>query len=322
VSQAKTRKEPPGARRRAQAPTEKKPPPAKLTPSLIALAAAVVLVVGIGAALTVLRDSGSSSPAAGVTRGLPRTPDYHSLLVSRTDPRRLVLGTHYGLFESSDGGATWRPTAFGRRDAMNLARSRGPALWAAGHNVLAKSTDSGKSWSDVSPPGLPYLDVHGFAVDGRNPDRLYAAIAGKGLYRSTDAGASFELLTKEVGGDVFALAVTRDGRILAGDTRRGLLSSSDGGQTWRALFESPVLGLAVNPKQPQRILAAGQVTQLSTDGGRRWKLVLALNEGMGPVAWSEGDPRIAYLVGFDKTLYRSSDGGENWKPVGTKGDSQ
>lgn len=322
MSQAKTRKKPPGARRRAQAPTEKKPPPAKLTPSLIALAAAVVLVVGIGAALTVLRDSGSSSPAASVTRGLPRTPDYHSLLVSRTDPRRLVLGTHYGLFESSDGGASWRPTAFGRRDAMNLARSRGPALWAAGHNVLAKSTDGGKSWSDVSPPGLPYLDVHGFAVDGRDPDRLYAAIAGKGLYRSTNAGASFELVTEEVGGDVFALAVTRDGRILAGDTRRGLLSSLDGGRTWSALFESPVLGLAVNPRQPRRILAAGQLTQLSTDGGRSWKPVLALNEGMGPVAWSESAPRVAYLVGFDKTLYRSSDGGESWQPVGTKGDSQ
>lgn len=129
-------------------------------------------------------------------------------------------------------------------------------------------------------------------------------------------------MTNDVGGDVFALAVTRDGRILAGDTRRGLLSSSDGGRTWNALFESPVLGLAVNPKQPQRILAAGQVTQLSTDGGRRWKPVLALNEGMGPVAWSESAPRIAYLVGFDKTLYRSSDGGESWHPVGPKGASQ
>lgn len=324
MSKAKRRKKPPGTSPRTQAPTKKKPPPAKLTPSLIALAAAVVLVIGIGVALTALRDSGSSSPAAGggVIRGLPRTPDYHSLLVSRTDPRRLVLGTHYGLFESSDGGASWRPTAFGRRDAMNLARSRGPALWAAGHNVLAKSTDGGKSWSDVSPPGLPHLDVHGFAVDGRNTDRLYAAIAGKGLYRSTNAGATFELVTEEVGGDVFALAVTGDGRILAGDTRRGLLSSSDGGRTWSALVESPVLGLAVNPKQSQRILAAGQLTQLSTDGGRRWKPVLALNEGTGPVAWSESDPRIAYLVGFDKTLYRSSDGGENWHPVGMKADSQ
>jgi photosystem II stability/assembly factor-like uncharacterized protein len=325
VSQPKRKtNKPAGARRRVQAPSKKNSQPPKLVPSLIALAAAVALVVGVGVALTVLRDSGSPTPTTGgrAVRGLPRTPDYHSLLVSRTDGRRLVLGTHYGLFESHDGGATWRATDFGRRDAMNLARTRGPALWAAGHNVLAKSTDGGKSWSDVSPPGLPYLDVHGFAVDPRNSDRLYAAIAGNGLYRSTDAGASFELVTDEVGGDVFALAVTRDGRILAGDTRRGLLSSSDGGQTWTTMFESPVLGLAVNPTRPQRILAAGQLTQLSSDGGRHWKPVLALNAGTGPVAWAESAPGTAYVVGFDRTLYRSSDGGENWQPVGGKEESQ
>jgi hypothetical protein len=201
---------------------------------------------------------------------------------------------------------------------MNLARAGGPVVWAAGHNVLAKSADGGKTWQDVSPPGLPYLDVHGFTVDPRNPDRLYAAIAGSGLYRSTNGGDSFELVTKDVGGDVFALAVTRDGRILAGDTRRGLLSSADGGRTWNTTFGTPVIGLAVNPKQPKRILAAGQITQLSTDGGRQWKLVLALNEGTGPVAWAPSEPRTAYLVGFDKTLYRSTDGGEQWQSVRAK----
>lgn len=290
-----------------------------LWPSLLTLAAAVAVVVGFGVLLSVLRRSDSSTSSTGaLIRGLPRTPDYHSLLVAPSNPRRLVLGTHYGLFESGDGGASWRRTTFGRRDAMNLARAGGPVIWAAGHKVLARSGDGGKTWEDVSPPGLPYLDVHGFAVDPRDPQRLYAAIGGSGLYRSTNGGGSFTLVTKEVGGDVFALALTRDGRLLAGDTRRGLLASSDGGRSWRTVFASPVVGLAVNPKQPQRILAAGQIAQLSTDGGRRWKPVLALNEGMGPVAWSPSAPRTAYLVGFDQTLYRSGDGGETWQPVAAK----
>ncbi len=318
-----TRKKPQGSSRRVQHPAKKTGTP-KRWQSLAAVAGAIALVVGIGVALSVLRHSDSSDTArtGEAIRGLPRTPDYHSLLVSPTDSRRLVLGTHNGLFESSDGGATWRRTDFGRRDAMNLARTGGGVVWAAGHNVLAKSSDSGKTWQDVSPPGLPYLDVHGFAVDSRNPNTLYAAIGGNGLYRSSNGGASFELVTKEVGGSVFALALTPDGRILAGDTQRGLLSSSDRGKTWSTLFESPVLGLAINPKERQRILAAGQITQLSTDGGRHWKLVQALNEGAGPVAWSNSAPRTAYLVGFDRTLYRSSDGGENWQPVPAKGGSK
>src|SRR5207247_9013552 len=63
--------------------------------SLAVLAGAVVLVVGFGVVLSVIKRSDSSG-SGGVVRGLPRTPDYHSLLVSPTDPRRLVLGTHYG----------------------------------------------------------------------------------------------------------------------------------------------------------------------------------------------------------------------------------
>jgi photosystem II stability/assembly factor-like uncharacterized protein len=285
--------------------------------SLATFAGIIVFVVGVGVLLSVIRNDGSSS--SGVIRGLPRTPDYHSLLVSPTDPRRLVLGTHYGLFNSSDGGASWHRTNFGRRDAMNLARTRAQSVvWAAGHHVLAKSTDGGKTWQNVSPPGLPYLDVHGFGADPRNANTLYAAIAGNGLYRSTNGGNSFSLVTHQVGGDVFAVAITRDGRILAGDTRRGLLSSSDGGRTWSTVFASPVIGIAVNPKRPQRILATGQITQLSIDGGHHWKLVLAVNEGTGPVAWSPSAPATAYLVGFNRTLYRSTDGGEHWQPVKAK----
>lgn len=287
----------------------------RLGHGLMALAAAAVLVVGGGAAFALLRDSDSGGSSEAVA-GLPDTPDYHSLLVSPGDARRLVLGTHEGLFESADGGQTWAKAGLERRDAMNLVRSPGRVLWAAGHGVLAKSTDGGKTWSEVSPPGLPYLDVHGFAVDPRNPDELYAAIANSGLYRSTDGGASFELLTREVGGSVFALAVTRDGRILAGDARRGLLASGDAGKSWAAAFEAPVLGLAVNPKRPGRILAAGPATYLSTDAGRTWDLVLAVNEGAGPVAWAPSEPDTAYLVGFDRTLYRSGDGGRTFEPVG------
>lgn len=315
----KGRRSVPGAVRAPRSTQTAKQP--KLWQGAVTLAVAAALVIGIGVAISVLR-SPNSSTSGGLIRGLPRTPDYHSLLVSPTDPRRLVLGTHYGLFDSTDGGASWRRTAFGRRDAMNLARAGGPVVWAAGHHVLAKSTDGGKTWENVSPPGLPYLDVHGFGVDPRNPKRLYAAIAGNGLYRSTNGGDSFELVTKDVGGDVFAIAVTRDGRILVGDTRRGLLSSTDGGKTWTTTFETPVIGLAVNPKEPNRILTAGQITQLSTDGGRTWKLVLALNEGTGPVAWASSQPDTAYLVGFDRTLYRSTDGGENWRAVAAKGESK
>jgi len=71
----------------------------------------------------------------------------------------------------------------------------------------------------------------------------------------------------------------------------------------------------VNPNEPERVLATGQGILLSKDGGRSWDQVLPLSEGAGPVAWAPSDATTAYVVGFDKTLYKTTDGGETWDPV-------
>ena len=195
------------------------------------------------------------------------------------------------------------------------ARPGGATVWLAGHNVFKRSSDGGKAWTDVRPAGLAGLDIHGFAVDPRDPKRLYAAIAGKGLYRSADGGQSFSLASAEIGGDVFALAVLPDGRILAGDLQRGLVESSDGGVSWKQRLRVQVRGLAVNPSNPKRILATGAGIALSTDGGLTWRSVLDLPDGAGPVAWAGSNPKLAYAVGFDRTFYRSTDSGGSWQPV-------
>jgi photosystem II stability/assembly factor-like uncharacterized protein len=281
------------------------------------VAFATLTTIGL-VAVVINRDGGdptgapvSSEPVAG----LPDTPDYHSLLVAPNDPESLVLGTHNGLYQSADGGRTWRSAALEGQDAMNLARVEGEVMWAAGHNVLAKSTDAGATWQDVRPDGLPHLDVHGFAVDPRDPRMLYAAIANAGLYRSTDNGASFEQMSDEVGGAVMALAVRPDGTILAGDMQQGLLVSGDGGTKWSVALRQGVMGIAVNPADPKRVVATGPGIFLSTDGGRTWQQMFAIPEGAGPVAWSKSEPEVAYVVGFNQKLYKTTDGGRIWLPV-------
>lgn len=275
--------------------------------AVIALAVAGVLA----AALQPGGDSGSVPD-----EGLPRTPDYHSLLVAPSDARTLLLGTHDGLFRSADGGRTWAKDALDGRDAMNLARPGRRVVWAAGHLVLARSADGGATWEDVRPSGLPSLDVHGFAVDPRDAQRLYAAVAGEGLFRSTDGGSSFELRSRDVGPGVMALAVLPGGRILAGDMQRSLLaSSSDGGASWKGVVRASVMGLAVNPTRPRIVLASGPGVLRSTDGGRAWAQALELEAGSGPVAWSASEPDVAYVVGLDRSLWRSDDAGATWSKV-------
>jgi photosystem II stability/assembly factor-like uncharacterized protein len=284
----------------------------------IAGGVAAVAVAAI-AATAILSDGGDAGQPVGgggdAAAGLPNTPDYHSLLVAPSDPQTLVLGTHNGLYRSTDGGRTWSETSLAGQDAMNLARANEDVVWAAGHNVLAKSADGGETWEDVIPDGLPGLDVHGFAVDPRDAKTLWAAIAGQGLYRSNDGAASFSLVSREVGPGVMALAVTEDGRVLAGDMQQGLFVSGDNGKSWKVTLPAALMGLAVNPNEPERVVATGPGILLSRDGGRNWNEVLPLSEGAGPVAWAPSDPKTGYVVGFDKTLYKTTDSGETWTPV-------
>jgi photosystem II stability/assembly factor-like uncharacterized protein len=306
---AKTKPRPAKGRQVQSTKQRAKPPP----PRLLLYLLAAVGVVGVALAVALLSFRGGSDTRSST--GLPNAPDYHSLLVDPSNPRRLLLGTHFGLYVSDDGGRKWTFAALSGNDAMNLARTTGQTIWLAGHNVFKKSSDSGKTWSDLSPAGLPSLDIHGFAVDPRDPKTLYAAVAGQGLYRSRNGGRSFSLASRQVGGNVMALAMLPGGRIFAGDMQRGLLESRDDGASWKQTLRAQLMGLAVNPSDPNRLLATGAGIALSTDGGRSWRSVLKLPSGAGPVAWSTSDPKLGYAVGFNRTLYRSVNGGTSWQPV-------
>ena len=305
-----TKGPPPRVRSTGRRPTGERSRPWWL-PAMGVLAILAVAVPAVFVAVS--RDGGSGS---ATSTGLPDTPDYHSLLVAPTNPDALVLGTHNGLYRSADGGRTWRKAELEGSDAMNLAQPTAGTVWAAGHSVLAKSTDGGATWQDVRPEGLPSLDVHGFAADPSTPGRLYAAIAGEGLFRSDDNGATFRLVSESVGPAVMAMVVLPDGTLLAGDMgQRVLAASADGGATWRGLVEAPVMGLAVDPSNPLQILASGPGVLMSTDGGKTWKQTLDLQDGSGPIAFSQSDPTRVYVVGFDRTLYTSSDRGASWRPA-------
>lgn len=283
-----------------------------------------LLATVVAVAMAFAGCSGSSAgqgDSSGVSGGLAlgailADAHAHSLMVDRDDPERLWLGVHGGLFRSDDGGRGWTLAGLEGEDAMNLAKGAGAApLWVAGHEVLVRSADDGRSWEPVRPAGLPGLDLHGFAVRPGRVREIMAAMAGQGLFRSTDAGRSFALASRAVGPSVFGMTIAPDGSLFAADPQRGLLRSRDAGRSFQVLLQREgLVTVASSPRRPQVVLTGGEPGVMgSSDGGRTWSV--RLGQGVAALAIAPSHPDRAYAVGTDAALYASRDGGRTWSGV-------
>jgi len=172
-----------------------------------------------------------------------------------------------------------------------------------------------------------FQDTMGFTVVGPDhflgsghPDGREDLPPFLGLLRSTDAGQSWDPISLLGERDFHVLEAS--GRRVYGfgsdfETRRaGLLVSDDGGQRWSGRgVPEPLVSLAIDPSDPDRVLATGeQGLYRSADAGRRWR---SLSKQAGLLAWS--GPSAAYLVALDGRVSRSTDGGTSWRPVGDVG---
>jgi hypothetical protein len=174
--------------------------------------------------------------------------------------------------------------------------------------------------------------VMAVAVDPGDPRHLLAG--GGGIWESADRGRTWASRadgqpTTAIGAVAFApsdprvaYAGTGQGEALAA-LGAGLLRSTDGGATWRALVAPELLGagfhdLLVDPADPGRLLAATTSgLWASADGGHRWEPRLggrcwAVSAGWpGGSGWAGGE----LLAGGELGLHRSSDGGATWRPL-------
>lgn len=140
------------------------------------------LATAIALALSTLGETAGPQPDIG---------HLHALLISPAGDT-LWIGTHHGLYRSSDEGKTWQsvkiPVNLGAMDFMSFVQdpTNPKVLYVGIHNGgVLRTTDSGSTWEAFST-GLGGPDVHAVAVDGYNatqPKRLYAWVVDKGLYR-------------------------------------------------------------------------------------------------------------------------------------------
>lgn len=157
-----------------------------------------------------------------------------------------------------------------------------PAKKQAGGGVF-KSTDGGKSWTQLANQPASRRMFYGLAVDPTNSRRLYwgACDKGGGVYRSENSGESWELVFGK-NDYIFNLAIDSKGNVYAGNQQ--LFRSSDHGKTWTKVSNfadtrNAIVGMEIDPANENRIwiskVAWGSGNQggvfRTTDGGATWE---------------------------------------------------
>ena len=294
------------ARSRRSAPRQRRPNQAVPPWPLLALIGAIG-VVAVAILVFINSRPGASSPAPWSRLG---TEDVHSLAFVGDDANRLLFGHHGGISASSDGGRSWQRLGT-RSDAMSLGAATDGSIVIAGHEVFAASGDGGRTWDDVAT-NLPSLDIHGFARDPGDPDRMWAYLATGGLWESGDGGSSWERVQQE--NVLFPVAArTPTGTRLFGVTVNGLAASDDGGRTWLAAATPeiyPIASLAATADGSVLVAAGADGLARSGDGGATWSQIPF--EGQpAAIAVAAGGQTIA-LVTRSTEFFRSDDGGKTW----------
>jgi len=189
----------------------------------------------------------------------------HAVVIS-SQPGIIYLGTHFGLFTSTNDGSTWpqRQGALNTTMVTSIAVSpTNPAFLA----VLAiptngggqqagvyMSADAGKAWHFTLPTGLP-ATAYPYAIQAASGTNghFYTFFSSAGWFETRDLGQHWSAITAG------SLATLQSPSLLTNDRNpeqllmggdQGLFESENDGQSWR---QTTALGgsvLALTGTQP------------------------------------------------------------------------
>lgn len=157
--------------------------------------------------------------AARRTRVLMQDPNH---------PDTVYAGTTEGLYRTTDAGTKWTlmtPNDIIINDIYIDPRNSQHILMATDRSGVLDSEDGSQSFHD-SNLGFAQRQVSSMAIDPRNPDTIYAGVLNDkrfgGVFVSKDLGESWNQIGSGLDGrDVFALALSPSGNLLAG-TNHGI----------------------------------------------------------------------------------------------------
>ena len=220
----------------------------------------------------------------------------HPILFSPTNPHQLLISAQY-VFLSDDYGTNWTRVSpdLTRNDKSKEQPSGGPVdldqtgaeiypevsslavspldgktIWAGSSDGLVHvTTDGGKSWELVTPPGLPDSEVSSIEPSHFEKDTAFLTAwrymwddFRPFVYKTTDLGKHWTEITNGLPDNQFAFVIRQDpqdANLLMLGTFSTVYASFDGGAHWQPLKmnlpTAEVRDIAINTRQGDVVVA-------------------------------------------------------------------
>src|SRR6266550_4399843 len=253
------------------------------------------------------------------------------------------LGSQDSIRKSTDGGLSWVTLnlGIGANDQVfdvAIDPSDSSILWAGITDAsgfqpvnVMRSTDSGATWSNRTPPlGAP-MSCRGIAVDPGNSNTVIAVFGGDfgggQVWTTTDGGDSWIDRSAGLPGNPLNAVVydgTRllvGGGLLFGSQVVGLYESPDLGVTWTALHDGtwPILvveDIAVDPNDAARIFVAidGGGVNRTTDSGATWQIGIGDTHALAgrSIRFRPGNSQELFLGTSSLAVFHSTNSGDTF----------
>ena len=183
---------------------------------------------------------------------------------------------------------------------------------------LWKTTDGGLNWNNISDGYFKSPSIGSIDVFQKDPSVLFVGtgsdgirsnvIVGKGVYKSKDAGSSWEFVGLENTGQIGAVKIHPEnpdtvyvaaiGQAFQPNSERGLYKTTDGGKTWEnVLFISDKIGIVdfeFSPENPDILYAASWEVDRKPwtiiSGSKAGGIYRSMDAGKSWIKLSEGLP--------------------------------
>ncbi len=282
--------------------------------------------------------------------------DFFEIAIDPLNENNLYLPIGSGLIKSIDSGGSWFLSQNGiiSTTPTNLITDpNNPGVIYAGTMGFAsggvhKTSDNGQTWELVSDTGIKHPFVDDLYINPSNNAEVYAISDKSQVFKSTNAGQSWETMITSTGGpgmpvipgfrfeSVSAMAVApsdpeqmyiiRDGFGVM-KSKEGFRDMAQGGWEYKPFSSDYSYALAVDPTDPN-IVYAGYNRKVFEENAKLFKLASAeenweeIHEfpnafSISSLEINPDNPNNVYagVTGENGNIYQTNDAGNTWSKL-------